>query len=175
MSGLQTVKRLAQKYVFSKGKTIVDLSDLSAIKDFFEQLRPIDNGHELFRLGGDGDGAYLVPDDIKGISKLISPGCDNNIKFETEIYKKFDVSSVVLDTLDKKPFDCPEFIKFVPKWVGSIDGARHVTLESILEDLSIELDSELMLQMDIEGMEYQVILSTTQKILKKFRALGGSY
>jgi len=87
MSGLQPVERLAKKFVFSKGKNFVDLSELSAVKDFFKQLKPINNGQELFRLGREGDGAYLVPDVIKGISGLISPGCDNNIKFESKIYK----------------------------------------------------------------------------------------
>lgn len=103
MSGLQPVKRPAQKFVFLKEKTYVDLSKLSAVKDFFEQLKPINNGHNLFRLGRDGEGAFLVPDDIKGISALNSPGCDNNIKFESEIYKMFNVTSVVMDTLEQKP------------------------------------------------------------------------
>ncbi len=39
----------------------------------------------MIRCGGDGDGAYLLPDDLDGIKALFSPGVESIAAFETEM------------------------------------------------------------------------------------------
>ena len=60
-------------------------------------LRPIQAGHKLLRIGGEGDGAYLVPDDLKGITSCYSPGVSNKKPFEDELLDKFDIGSHMCD------------------------------------------------------------------------------
>jgi hypothetical protein len=39
-----------------------------------ERLYPVEGGHPLIRVGPDGDGGYLLPDDLSGIVACFSPG-----------------------------------------------------------------------------------------------------
>jgi hypothetical protein len=37
----------------------------------------------LIRLGADGDGGYLVPDDLEDVAACFSPGVDDRASFES--------------------------------------------------------------------------------------------
>src|SRR5512143_211540 len=56
-----------------------------AIRELLHELRPIDAGVELVRLGPGGDGGYLVPDDLDGIRNVFSPGVSTESGFEAEL------------------------------------------------------------------------------------------
>ena len=49
------------------------------IVEVFQLLKPKASKTPLIRIGGDGDGSYLVPDDLEGITACFSPGV-NRIK-----------------------------------------------------------------------------------------------
>jgi hypothetical protein len=150
-------------------KTPMELSEIESVKFFFEQLRPVDNGFDLIRIGGDNDGGYLIPSDLSGISTLVSPGCDQKIDFEVEIHQTYKIPSVVLDKLEKKPENCPEFITYIPKWLGIHEDSSNEILETVVEKFN--KSEEFMLQMDIEGMEYQILLSLKESLVKRFRIM----
>ena len=46
--------------------------NMSVVSDFYKKLWPVDVGVPLIRLGGTGDGAYLVPDCMSGIELCLS-------------------------------------------------------------------------------------------------------
>ena len=53
--------------------------------------------HQLIRLGGRGDGAYLLPDDLQNIEACFSPGvCDSKL-FEDDLTKKFNIDCHMCD------------------------------------------------------------------------------
>ena len=45
-------------------------------------LSPVEAGRQLVRICDDGDGGYLLPDDLKDIVACLSPGADDWISFE---------------------------------------------------------------------------------------------
>jgi hypothetical protein len=45
-------------------------------------LSPVEAGHSLVRVGDDGDGGYLLPDDLEDIAACLLPEIDDRISFE---------------------------------------------------------------------------------------------
>ena len=45
-------------------------------------LKPVRSSYPLVRIGGDQDGAYLLPNDLKGIEACFSPGVSYKKSFE---------------------------------------------------------------------------------------------
>ena len=54
--------------------------------DVVEFLQPKPCPVPLVRIGGNRDGAYLVPDDLTGVSACFSPGVSNRKDFEDKLY-----------------------------------------------------------------------------------------
>src|SRR3954463_7181162 len=50
-----------------------------------EAARPWQTEHPLIRVGGAGDGGYLLPDDLDGIAACFSPGVSNQATFEEDL------------------------------------------------------------------------------------------
>ena len=48
-------------------------------------MKPKASPFGLIRIGGNSDGAYLVPDDLQGISCCFSPGVSDRKSFEDEL------------------------------------------------------------------------------------------
>ncbi len=81
----QKIKNFRDKmgnYLLNKNIRISQTVNESLLEDFFKKMHPIDSGHSLVRLGGDGDGGYLVPDDLEGIGACFSPGVSDVADFE---------------------------------------------------------------------------------------------
>lgn len=139
-----------------------------------QKLLPIKGGYPLTRLGEDGDGGYLLPEDFGNIKYAFSPGVSNKVSFEQALYKKYTIRSFLLDgSIESPPEDiglaCADFDGLFLK---SFDGDGCTTLETwVNEKTGNERDLDIILQMDIEGSEYEVIISTPQKIINRFRII----
>ncbi len=125
---------------------------------------------ELVRIGRQGDGGYLVPADLDGIEYCFSPGVGNSCDFENHL-ADLGIKSFLADgSVEAPPFVRPEF-SFEKKFLGAYDNAQVMTLSSWKERLLGGFAGDLMLQMDIEGSEYGVILSTPESLLRQFRTM----
>jgi len=129
---------------------------------------------EMIRVGGDKDGGYLLPNDLNGITDCFSPGVNNFKNFEDELYSRFKIKSHMCDkSSDISKLKTPMIEghqTFIKKWLD-IDGADDsISLEDWLKEFCPG-DSDLLLQMDIEGAEYRNILGTSQSILNRFRII----
>ena len=73
---------LIQRFIDSIVRRLVSISSLKIAEnisysrsiELLTRLYPYDSGHTLLRLGPNGDGGYLVPDDLDGITHCFSPG-----------------------------------------------------------------------------------------------------
>ena len=69
-------------------------------------LQPKPSPIPLVRLGGNWDGAYMVPNDLKGIVACMSPGVSNVKRFEDELWIVM-ASLVTCDFSDVESFRTP--------------------------------------------------------------------
>lgn len=127
--------------------------------------------HELIRVGGTGDGAYLVPDDLADIDACFSPGVSNLINFEQELADKLSIHSYMCDaSVRAEDLEIDRtYHHFKPVWLGSYDGDQTQTLDSWVANSEHAESRNLLLQMDIEGSEFSSLIATSDSVLSKFR------
>lgn len=141
------------------------------IQEAINLLVPIGCTHELIRVGGDGDGAYLIPNDLSKIDACFSPGIANIITFEQELATIYGIHSYMCDASVDATQLClnPGLHHFVPKWLGGYDGDATHTLDSWIATSEHSGSNNLLLQMDIEGAEFESIIAASDSILSQFR------
>ena len=142
------------------------------IEILLNRLRPIQNGHDLIRIGNSQDGGYLLPYDLEGVSRCLSAGCDLNWTFEKSLYSQFRIASSIIDSIDKKPSDLSAEHEFIPKWIGKKNDFETITFESWLDSEYDSNPGDLILQMDIEGFEWQALLDIAPEKLIRFRIIS---
>jgi hypothetical protein len=155
----------------AKNKETIGLTPKRDVIDLLTRLRPQDNGHSLIRVGGPGDGGYLIPDDLMGISELFSPGSKKLSSFEKEAAERWGIKSYICDLIEEMPADLTTFQDFTASWVGPYtNGEMLVSLADWVEEKS-ESPGDLMLQMDIEGAEFQTLIAAPTNLMKRFRVI----
>ncbi len=168
----QKIKNFRDKmgnYLLNKNIRISQTVNESLLEDFFKKMHPIDSGHSLVRLGGDGDGGYLVPDDLEGIGACFSPGVSDVADFELAFAAR-GVKSYLADySVESAPVQ-HELIDFEKKYLGSEEDNIFMTLDNWIQRKEPN-QKDFVLQMDIEGAEYDVIYDINSETLKKFRIL----
>lgn len=138
-------------------------------------MRPQPSPAPLQRFGGDRDGAYLLPDDLAGIQACFSPGVSSVKTFEDGLADRYGIASHLCD-----PGSSPERLRtplrdglqtFEPKWLGDRDDAETLSLPGWIQARCPDGADDLILQMDIEGGEYGILLSLPDETLLRFRIL----
>jgi hypothetical protein len=153
--------------------TAVGPTDL-ALEAAIHFFRPKPSPVRLVRVGGRRDGAYLIPDDFEGIGACFSPGVANRKDFEDELWHKHGICSYMVDfSSEEDNFESPllpgaQF--FQKKWLAPLDSWNSISLESWVKQ-SEPGDTDLLLQMDIEGGEYENLSQAPTEILARFRIM----
>jgi hypothetical protein len=129
----------------------------------------METGHSLVRVGGSGDGGYLVPDDLDGIEACFSPGVANTATFELEMARRGITSFLADYSVDGPPESHPMF-RFEKKFLGPREDEVHVTLDGWVARCAPG-SGDLVLQMDIEGAEWEVLLAASDATLRRFRVM----
>ncbi len=140
------------------------------IKSVAELLRPVASSSQLVRIGSKGDGGYLVPNDLLGVSSCFSPGIANNVSFEKQL-AELGITSYMADySVDGPPEDNEKF-DFEKLFLGTeSDGVMKIRLEDWV-GRKANKPGDLILQMDIEGSEWPVVMDTPLETLSRFRII----
>lgn len=150
-----------------------NVTSQTAPKDLLEligKLRPQDCGIDLIRIGGPGDGGYLVPDDLNEIEYCFSPGINTISDFENQLADRGIRSFLADYSVDAPPILRPEFT-FDKKFIGSTNTDEFWTLAFWKNKYLNHYAEDLILQMDIEGSEYEVIFNAPDDLLNQFRII----
>ncbi len=139
------------------------------ILSVLERFRPDQSGHDLIRVGPELDGGYLLPDDLAGIKALYSPGVSDTLGFDLEIANR-GVPCFLADGTVNEPANMHKAMTFEKMMIGDGPTASFMTLESWVRRTAPP-QGDLMLQMDIEGAEYDVLLDTPSSLLDRFRII----
>ncbi|PXW70353.1 methyltransferase FkbM-like protein [Loktanella sp. PT4BL] len=143
------------------------LPEASVVDDF---LRPYATDTPLIRVGDFGDGGYLVPDDFRGIAACYSPGVSQQASFEMDVAKRGVPSFMADASVENPPLQVPG-AQFVPKFLGDKDAGEFMTLASWIAATDPDPAADLLLQMDIEGAEYETLGAAPRDLLRRFRII----
>lgn len=139
------------------------------LKALIRDLRPLKS--ELVRVGPGGDGGYLLPDDLDGIEYVFSPGVSDESGFEAALADR-GMQVFLADHSVDGPAESHANFTFDKKFVGSFSDDVFVTMDGWKRQHIGDYDGDLLLQMDIEGCEYEVILATSPELLSQFRIIA---
>lgn len=135
----------------------------------YSMLTPLNcaNAEGKQRVGRFGDGGYIIPRKLPPMSGLLSYGVGDDISFENEFVKKFNVNAYLYDhTVNLQPQNDPR-IHFTKEGLSDKKRPMLDTLESHLNKCGLLHDhSWIFLKMDIEGAEWpglQVVSDSTWK------------
>ena len=160
------------RYEFmEKGIFIDPMIDTKRISDLVKRLRPVTTEHELIRIGADADGGYLVPNDLSGLTACFSPGVDDIASFEQHMYSMGVLSHLADYSVDVVPTGT--IVKsFRRKFLGANTISEYISLDDwVNESEPTAKTDDLILQMDIEGGEYDTLLACSRETLDKFRIM----
>lgn len=146
-------------------------SEAPMVRRLIRRLQPRQTEHGLIRVGPARDGGYLLPNDLDGIASCFSPGVNNQIDFDLAMAQR-GLRVHLADASVAAPLDMTGTMTFEPMFIGSEDHGSVMTMETWVAKVGEEGDHELMLQMDIEGSEYEVLASMTSALLARFRILA---
>lgn len=130
-------------------------------------LTPYTTDKPLIRVGGNGDGGYLIPDDLEGISACFSPGVSDEIGFDLKI-AEMGIPGFLADASVEAPPGLPESAVFDPLFLGPRTEGAFISLDDWVARYAPEA-TNLLLQMDIEGAEYEVLAAASDETLGRFR------
>jgi hypothetical protein len=133
-------------------------------------FRPVKCNYALLRIGGLNDGGYLVPDDLGDIKTCFSIGVGESSSFEIELYDKNKIESYLADFSVDGPVCDREGFHFTKNYIGSNESAEYKTFSDWYRESNAP-DGEKILQMDIEGGEWDLLIFEDLKILKDFRII----
>jgi len=157
--------------MFSQGIFVDPMAPTSRIHALAERLHPQQSQFPLIRMGSAADGGYLVPDDLLGLKACFSPGVDTFATFETDLLKRGIGSHLADYSVDKVP-DELQALSFSKKFLGGNTIGHHIALQEWVAQFEPQAqDDELLLQMDVEGAEYETLLACPANILSKFRIM----
>jgi Methyltransferase FkbM domain len=144
------------------------LTDAGDLRALIAALAPVEAA--LIRLGPEGDGGYLVPDDLGGIAACFSPGVSSISGFELACAER-GMQVLLADKSVDGPAEAHPRFSFIKKHVGAATSGDVVSMDDWVAQSLPDSQSELLLQMDIEGAEYETLLATSEPLLRRFRII----
>jgi hypothetical protein len=154
----------------SKEFALEERTPKESVLQLIHELKPYNVGIDLIRLGDEGDGGYLVPDDLEGITACFSPGVSSISKFEKECSRRGMKLFLADKSVEKAMLDVEH--SFIKKFIGCTNNSDFVTMNSWVEDsVGRDYNNDMLLQMDIEGYEYMTLINMSNALLNKFRII----
>lgn len=148
------------------------LSHPETIHRTIGMLRPVRTQHPLIRIGGAGDGGYLVPDDLEGLTACFSPGVSDSSDFEDDLVRRVPMPCYLADgSVDSPALSNPLFT-FDKVFIGSDPKPDFIPFSDwVASKVDLDQPGDMLLQMDIEGSEFDAFITTDSAIWQRFRII----
>jgi hypothetical protein len=157
-------RRAAFAFLTAIGLTYARQTTPQKIHELFRRLWPQSIGVDLLKCG-----EYLIPTDIGVIDAVFSPGVGPNSEFELFFASK-NIPCYMADASVDAPSVSNSNFHFVKKYIGATTQGEFINLEDWIHQNYPE-GQNAVLQMDIEGAEYESILSVSSETLKRFKLI----
>ncbi|WP_170311764.1 FkbM family methyltransferase [Sulfitobacter sabulilitoris] len=139
------------------------------VQRVLDLMTPYTVDKPLIRLGGDGDGGYLLPDDLDGIAACFSPGVSVTMTFDSEIMAR-GIPSFMADASVEGLVEDHPLATFDKLFLGPETRDEFISLDDWVARYA-PADGDLLLQMDIEGAEYDTLAAASDATLARFRII----
>ena len=141
------------------------------LDSFFSNFRDHFKWVELIKIGQGNDGTYFLPDDLNGIAYCFSPGVSDVCDFELTLANNYGIKSFMIDyTVDHPPVN-HELFDFEKLFLSDTNEENKISLDKWIENKIPNYDEDLLLQMDIEGSEFDIFNNIPDEYLQKFRII----
>jgi hypothetical protein len=150
------------------------MTERDVLARLISRLAPVSPTQPLIRLGPAGDGGYLVPDDLEGIEACFSPGVGGSFGFEHDCVQ-FGMQAFLADKSVNRPPAANEAFSFIQKYIGATTSDDFMTIDDWVASSLLQSQSDLLLQIDVEGYEYEIFLSMSDRLLKRFRIIVAEF
>lgn len=148
------------------------IAQYKTIGEILDILTPYDViGIPKVRIGGDGDGGYVMLDPgLEGgvaYSLGISPHSPWDLEMASRKYNVFQFDG----TIESPPDAHPNLHFQKVNIVSSKNSGVGKSLEQLFHELGHDAENNIILQMDIEGAEWDVLQDLTESQMSKFRQI----
>ena len=150
------------------------LTDRKVLKELIRKLYPKYLGIDLIRLGPINDGGYLVPNDLLDIEACFSPGVGKISDFEKDCVK-YGMKVFMADKSVDRPAVSDINFNFIRKHIGATRSDDFMTIDDWVDSSLPGSKSDLLLQIDIEGFEYETFLSMSNNLIRRFRVIVAEF
>jgi hypothetical protein len=163
-----SMKKTAVDILATLGISVTRCVDVQLVRLLIKRLHPVTTDKKLIRIGGEGDGGYLVPDDLAGLVACFSPGVGAVASFEAALLAR-GIPCYLADASVAGPPIPDMLVHFDKKFLGVVNDDTTTTLDEWVK--ACAPNGDLILQMDIEGAEWPVFLNVSDEVLKRFRII----
>ena len=142
----------------------------SDLRSSLKLIQPKPSPAQLVRIGGSGDGGYLVPDDLEGLVACFSPGVAESANFELAMAER-GVRSFMADySVDGAPIS-NDLFDFEKLYLATYnEPGKFIRLDDWIVEKK-QNKGDLVLQMDIEGNEWPILADISAETLSRFRII----
>jgi hypothetical protein len=165
-----TIQKL-QNFLLSIGIYLAKRQITASLPELLRLVWPKETNLELVRIGSpsQADGGYLLPKDFDGVSRVFSPGVAESVEFEKHFLNLGIPCDLIDGSIQEAPEDHP-LIHFQKLWLAAETTKTSICLDDWVAARA-EPGEDLILQMDIEGSEYEVLLAVSQEVIDRFRII----
>lgn len=166
------IREVAKQLAFRRGILLRKASSTQDIDKFIERFRQHYISVDLIRVGGAGDGGYLIPDRVlTSVDYCFSPGVSDTANFEDELATTYGIQSFLADASVATAPIANDNFHFTRRFLGSEVSDDFMLLGEWIKNSIEDSSEDLLLQMDIEGSEYDVLINEDESTLERFSVL----
>ncbi len=152
-----------------RNELLLSASERSQVEKLLRKFAPKSCEHNLIRIGPELDGGYILPDDLEDLKALYSPGVSDTLGFDMRIAER-GIPCFLADGTVDQPANMHSLMTFDKMMIGDGPKDTFIPLEDWVAKTSPQ-QGDMMLQMDIEGAEYDVLIETPSALLERFRII----
>jgi hypothetical protein len=142
----------------------------SELRAALKLIQPKPSPVQLVRIGGHGDGGYLVPDDLENLGACFSPGVAESAHFELALAEKGVPSFMADYSVAGAPVE-NDLFDFEKLYLATHnEPGKFVRLDDWISSKK-QTQGDLVLQMDIEGNEWPILADVLAETLSRFRII----
>ena len=165
------MKYFISEMLWKRRLNLTKISANTELKAFIDRFRANYHSVNLHRIGDALDGGYLLPDVMDQIDYCFSPGVSDCSSFEYQLANDYQIPSFLADASVKGPAKDSEYFSFIPTFIGSKTSESYITLSDWVSSSLPQPSNKLLLQMDIEGAEYEVLAYEDSAFLSQFSVM----